>query len=69
MCFIELIVKPIFYLLDYLVLIIIPEGIPREIIKYEIYRDLVIARPIHNCHYLKRKKRTLTFSFLKMSHI
>ena len=57
--FIGLIVIPIFYLLDYIGFIIIPEDQSYEIIIYIIFWGLVIALPIHNYKYLKRKKKTV----------
>ena len=57
--FIGLIVIPIFYLLDYIGFIIIPENQSLEIIIYTIFWGLVIALPIHNYKYFKRKKKTV----------
>lgn len=54
-----IIIIPIFYLLDYIGFIIIPDNISYEIIIYTIFWGLVIALPIHNYKYLKRKKKTV----------
>lgn len=54
-----IIIIPIFYLLDYIGFIIIPDNISYEIIIYTIFWGLVIALPIHNYEYLKRKKKTI----------
>ena len=58
--FIGLIIIPIFYLLDYVGFILIPEDQNYEIVIYTIFWGLVIALPIHNYQYLKRKKKTVT---------
>jgi hypothetical protein len=57
--FIGLIIIPIFYLLEYLGIIIIPEGRMLNIIPYAIFWGLVIALPIHYFEYLKRNKKTV----------
>ena len=57
--FFGLIVIPIFYLLDYIGFIIIPENQSYEIFVYILFWGLVIALPIHNYKYLKRKKKTV----------
>ena len=57
--FIGLIVIPIFYLLDYIGFIIIPENQSYEIFIYIIFWGLVIALPIHYYKYFKRKKKTV----------
>ena len=54
-----IIIVPIFYLLDYIGFIIIPENQSYEFIIYIIFWGLVIALPIHNYKYLKRKKKTV----------
>lgn len=55
-----IIILPIFYLLDYVGFIIIPEEPTLEIIPYALFWGLVIALPIHHYNYLKRKKKTVT---------
>ncbi len=56
-----IIIVPIFYLLDAVGFIILPEERrPFEFIAYAIFWGLAIALPIHNYHYLKNKKKTLT---------
>lgn len=54
--FIGLIVIPIFYLLDYIGIIIIPEGRKLNIIPYIIFWGLAIALSIH---YSKKFKKTI----------
>ena len=54
-----IIIVPIFYLLDYIGFIIIPENQSYELIIYIIFWAVVIALPIHNYKYLKRKKKTV----------
>ncbi|WP_241478955.1 sensor histidine kinase [Psychroserpens jangbogonensis] len=54
-----LIIMPIFYLLDYIGFILIPEDQSLEIIVYTLFWGWVIALPIHNFNYLKRKKKTV----------
>jgi len=54
-----IVILPIFYLLDYIGFIIIPEETTLEIIPYVIFWGLVIALPIHHYNYLKRKKKTV----------
>ena len=54
-----IIIIPIFYLLYYLGLLIIPEDRWFEIIPFVIIWGLVIAMPIHHFNYLKTKKGTL----------
>ncbi|OUS00109.1 hypothetical protein A9Q86_11760 [Flavobacteriales bacterium 33_180_T64] len=56
---IGLIIVPIFYLLDAIGFIHIPKNRPVEFIAYTIFWGLVIALPIHNFMYLKRKKKTV----------
>ena len=51
-----IIIVPIFYLLDYIGFIIIPENQSYEFIIYIIFWGVVIALPIHNDHYLQRMK-------------
>ena len=51
-----IIIVPIFYLLDYIGFIIIPENQSYELIIYIIFWAVVIALPIHNDHYLQRMK-------------
>ncbi len=57
--FIGLIVIPIFYILDYIGFIRIPDNQTFEIVLYTIFWGLVVALPIHNLNYLKRKKKTV----------
>ena len=52
------IIVPIFYLLDYLGLIIIPDKKASGIYIFAFIWGLVIALPIHNYKYLKRNKKT-----------
>lgn len=52
------IIIPIFYLLDYLGLIIIPDKEASGIYIFAFIWGLVIALPIHNYKYLKRNKKT-----------
>jgi len=54
-----IVILPIFYLLDYIGFIIIPEEATLEIIPYAIFWGLVIALPIHHYNYLKGKKKTV----------
>ncbi len=53
------IIVPIFYLLDYIGLILLPKERSYEIIIYSIFWGSIIALPIHNYNYLKSKKKTL----------
>ncbi len=53
-----IIIVPIFYLLDYMGLIILPKERSYEIIIYIIFWGLAIALPIHYFNYFKTKKRT-----------
>lgn len=52
------IIVPIFYLLDHLGLIILPEERTYEIVIFSFIWGLVIALPIHFFNYLKEKKKT-----------
>lgn len=61
--FVFSIIIPIFYLLDYLGVILLPEERTYEIFIFAFIWGLVFALPIHNYNYLKRKKKT-TFSVL-----
>jgi len=54
-----IIIVPIFYLLDYIGFILLPKNRSYEIIIYAIFWGFVIALPIHNYNYLKRKKKTV----------
>jgi len=54
-----IIIIPIFYLLYYFGLLIIPEDRWFEIIPFVIIWGLVIAMPIHHFNYLKTKKETV----------
>jgi len=54
-----IIIVPIFYLLDYVGFIILPENRSYEIVIYAIFWGFVIALPIHNFNYLKKKKKTV----------
>ena len=51
-----IIIVPIFYLLDYLGLIILPEERTYEVLIYAFIWGTLIALPFHNHKYLKRKK-------------
>lgn len=57
------IIIPLFYFLDYLGLIILPENHSYEIFIFAFIWGLVIALPMHNYKYLKDKKKT-AFSVL-----
>lgn len=64
--FFGLIIIPIFYLLDALGFIILPEERrPLEFMIYTIFWGLVIALPIHHFEYLKKKKKTV-FNILRL---
>ncbi|WBX72301.1 sensor histidine kinase [Tenacibaculum retecalamus] len=52
------VIIPIFYLLDYLGLIILPEDKTYQIFIFAFIWGLVIALPMHNYKYLKRNKKT-----------
>ena len=52
------VIIPIFYLLGYLGLIILPEEKNYEVFIFAFIWGLVIALPLHNYKYLKRKKKT-----------
>jgi hypothetical protein len=54
-----IIIVPIFYLLDYIGLIILPKDRSYEIIIYTIFWGLIIGLPIHHFNYLKKKKKTV----------
>ncbi|NVK07668.1 MAG: histidine kinase [Tenacibaculum sp.] len=54
-----LIIVPLFILLDYLNFLNIPNDQPVEIIVITVFWALVIALPIHNYQYLKRKKKAV----------
>lgn len=54
-----LIIVPIFVLLDYLNFINIPRDQPGEVIVITIFWTLIVALPIHNYQYLKRKKKAV----------
>jgi len=54
-----ILIIPIFYLLEYIGVIIIPEGRMLDIIPVVIFWGFAIALPIHNYHYLKSKKKTV----------
>ena len=54
-----IIMIPIFYLLEYIGVLIIPEGRMLDIIPVVIFWGFVIALPIHNFNYLKKKKKTV----------
>ncbi|EIJ40546.1 putative regulator of cell autolysis [Galbibacter orientalis DSM 19592] len=56
---IALIIIPIFYMLDYFGVINIPEDEPLEVILITLFWWWVIALPIHNYNYLKRKGATI----------
>ncbi len=53
-----IIVVPLFFFLDFIGFIILPEDRSYEIVIYSIFWGLVIALPIHYFEYLKRKKKT-----------
>ena len=54
-----LIIVPLFILLDYLNFLNIPNDQPVEVIVITVFWALVIALPIHNYQYLKRKKKAV----------
>ncbi|CAM1365134.1 Sensor histidine kinase YpdA [Tenacibaculum litoreum] len=54
-----LIIIPVFILLDYLNFLNIPRDQPVEVIVITAFWALVIALPIHNYQYLKRKKKAV----------
>ncbi|WP_440066524.1 sensor histidine kinase [Tenacibaculum discolor] len=54
-----LIIVPLFILLDYLNFLNIPNDQPLEVIVITVFWALVIALPIHNYQYLKRKKKAV----------
>jgi len=54
-----LIIVLIFVLLDYLNFINIPRDQPGEVIVITIFWTLIVALPIHNYQYLKRKKKAV----------
>lgn len=54
-----LIIVPLFTLLDYLNFLNIPNDQPVEVIVITVFWALVIALPIHNYQYLKRKKKAV----------
>ena len=56
-----LIIVPIFYLLDYMGFIILPEERSYEIIIYAIIWGFIIALPVHNYNYLKTKKKAVIY--------
>ena len=58
------IIVPIFYLLDYLSLIILPEDKTFEIFIFAFIWGLVISLPIHNYKYLKKNKKTALSVFV-----
>lgn len=54
-----IVVIPIFYFLDYIGVILLPEESTYEIIIFALIWGFLIALPIHNFNYLKRKKKTV----------
>ncbi len=54
-----IIIVPIFYLLDYLGYILLPENRSYEIVIYSIIWGSIIALPFHHFNYLKKKKKTV----------
>ena len=54
-----LVIIPLFILLDYLNFLNIPNDQPVEVIVITVFWALVIALPIHNYQYLKRKKKAV----------
>lgn len=58
------VIVPIFYLLGYLDLIILPEERTYEIFIFAFIWGLVISLPIHHFKYLKRKKKTALSVFV-----
>ncbi|WP_417786458.1 sensor histidine kinase [Tenacibaculum sp.] len=54
-----LVIVPVFILLDYLNFLNIPRDQPVEVIVITAFWALVIALPIHNYQYLKRKKKAV----------
>ncbi|TJY38060.1 sensor histidine kinase [Pontimicrobium aquaticum] len=54
-----IVIIPIFYFLDYIDLIILPEESTYEIIIFALIWGFLIALPIHNFNYLKRKQKTV----------
>ncbi|MFI1773743.1 sensor histidine kinase [Thalassobellus citreus] len=54
-----LVIVPIFYFLDYIGIIILPENQTFEIVIYAIFWGFIIALPFHNFNYLKKKKKTV----------
>jgi hypothetical protein len=69
--FIGLIVIPIFYLLEALGIIIVPEDRKLSIIPYLIFWGLAIALPLHFFNYSKKVKKTIikVFSLLLLIFI
>lgn len=68
--FIGLIIIPIFYVLDAIGFIILPEKIePIEFTIYTVFWGLAIALPIHKFSYLKKNKKTVfkTLGLLALS--
>jgi len=57
--FAYLLIVPIFYLLDYVDVIIIPEDNNYEIIIYAIFWGFIIALPFYHYEYLKKEKSTV----------
>lgn len=56
-----IIIVPIFYLLDYIGFLLLPEELSYEIIIYGVIWGFIIALPIHYYEYLKRKKKTVVY--------
>ncbi|WP_417799759.1 sensor histidine kinase [Tenacibaculum sp.] len=54
-----LIIIPLFILLDYVDFINIPNDQPAEVIVITLFWALIVALPIHNYQYLKRKKKAV----------
>jgi hypothetical protein len=56
-----IIIVPLFYLLDYIGFLLLPEEQSYEIVIYAVIWGLIIALPIHYYEYLKRKKKTVVY--------
>lgn len=54
-----LLIVPIFYMLDYIGFLLLPENQTLEIVLYAIFWGIILALPFHYYTYLKEKKKTV----------
>ena len=54
-----LLIVPIFYMLDYIGFLLLPENQTLEIVLYAIFWGVILALPFHYYTYLKEKKKTV----------